>query len=96
LSQIRPERAFAGEDVVIEGSSFGVNPGEVSVMLGDMQCVRIAVLEVHKTIRCTVGQSEGFNKTVVVTVNGLEGDNRTNVRFAYRKGGCTSAGSFVS
>uniref|UniRef100_A0A7S0R613 IPT/TIG domain-containing protein n=1 Tax=Pyramimonas obovata TaxID=1411642 RepID=A0A7S0R613_9CHLO len=89
VQQIRPGSAFAGDDVEIEGLSFGVNPGLVMVMLGQMPCGQVAMVIPHRKVRCTVGASEGFNQTVVLTVDGLQGDNNTAVRFAYRKRGCT-------
>ena len=56
-----------------------------------LRCCLVAVVVVQ--VRCTVGQSEGLNQTVVMTVDGLQGDVETPVRFAYRKGGCTDGGA---
>ena len=50
VQQMSPQRAFPGEDVVIQGLSFGVNPGLVTVMLGQMACVRVAMVVAHRQV----------------------------------------------
>mmetsp|Transcript_11983 Transcript_11983/g.16251 ORF Transcript_11983/g.16251 Transcript_11983/m.16251 type:complete len:349 (-) Transcript_11983:118-1164(-) len=60
-------------------------------MLGDTACTAVAVIEAHREIRCIVGQSEGSNQSISVTVKEVVGVQSLNrISFVYRKAGCLS------
>ncbi|KAK3244473.1 hypothetical protein CYMTET_45911 [Cymbomonas tetramitiformis] len=88
VESIRPQKAFPGTMVTIAGRSFGTDPARVSVMIGSEECTNVRILLEHAQIRCDVGESQGSNQSIVMTVSGVSGLAQSSARFTYEKAGC--------